>query len=199
MDKKKSYEFRLFLIRFFIIGMMAYIVEPVGQGLLYALKGVYSFVMGLDYMADFKAASIRQVGTLAFFVYCWAAIPFTFFTEPLKKVIKDNVLFPGFGRLVRGMIFGLLFMSIEFIAGLFLLLVLNMRAWDYSDIPFNIMGITTFAFFPAWTIGGMLGEWVHDRLLQIDDILLNPEGLSEEGIAVHQKKYEESIARKKRK
>ena len=40
--------------------------------------------------------------------------------------------------------------SIEFIAGLILIVWLGLAIWDYSNLPFNIMGQICLPFFFAW-------------------------------------------------
>lgn len=182
MSNIKNYQFRLFLIRFFIIGMSSYIVEIYFTGTISLVKAVHSYFTIPNYIFDLNQATQGNVGIFAFFVYCWAAIPFTFMTNPLKKIIKNDLIIPNAGVVLRGIIYGLVFMVIEFLIGLFMVYVLQIRAWDYRDLPLNVLGIITFAFLPAWTIAGMIGEWFHDRLLQIDDILLNPGSFNQNNI-----------------
>ena len=174
MSNMRNYQFRLFLIRFFIIGLTAYVIEVFFTGSVALIKAIYSVFTVPDYIFDFNKATRGYVGLTAFFVYCWAAIPFTFMTNPLKKMIKNDLIIPNAGRVIRGIIFGLIFMLIEFVIGFLMLYFLDFRAWDYRNLPLNVLGIITFSFLPVWTIAGMIGEWFHDRLLQIDDILLNP-------------------------
>ncbi|MCD4812320.1 putative ABC transporter permease [bacterium] len=182
MSNMKYYQLRLFLIRFFIIGMTSYIVEIYFTGTISLIKAIYSYFTVPNYIFDLNQATQGHVGIFAFFVYCWAAIPFTFMTNPLKKIIKNDLIIPNAGRVIRGIIYGLVFMLIEFVIGLFMVYVLHTRAWDYRNLPLNVLGIVTFSFLPAWTIAGMIGEWFHDRLLQIDDILLNPGLFNRENI-----------------
>ena len=79
-------------------------------------------------------------------------------------------------------------MSIEFIFGI-ILLAFNIRAWDYRNLPLNIFGVVTFSYFPSWTIAGIVGEYFHERLIQIDEILLNPLGHNHEKIGKAYRKY----------
>jgi uncharacterized membrane protein len=148
-------------------------------------------------------ATEGHVGIFAFFVYCWAAIPFTFLTNPIKNVIKDNLLIPKLGVLLRGIIYGFIFLTIEFVFGIVSLLVFQTRSWDYSHLPLNIFGVITFLYLPAWTLAGIIGEWFHERLVQIDDILLNPKGYNDDGIKIGYEKYtvftEQKALRKKNK
>lgn len=198
MKTIKYYKFRLFLIRFFIIGMMGYIVEIYFTGMLNLIKCIgASITQGIPF--DLPRAVMGKVGIFAFFIYCWAAIPFTFFTNPLKKLIKNDLLIPKFGILLRGIVYGFIFLGIEFLGGVFLLFVLKMRAWNYSHLPLNFMGIITLLYVPLWTVAGIIGEWFHDRLLQIDDILLNPKGYTDEGIKKGFANYKEYMIQRKSK
>jgi uncharacterized membrane protein len=191
------YKFRLFLIRFFIIGMMAYIVEVFFTGTIHLVKSIVACLTTQPCAFDLTEATQGHTGIFAFFVYCWAAIPFTFLTNPLKSLIKDKIIIPKLGVILRGVIYGLIFLAIEFIIGMFLLLVFNLRTWDYRSIPLNVFGVITFSYLPAWTLAGVLGEWFHDRLLQIDDILLNPHGYNGKGVKVHYDRYSKQIAQRK--
>jgi uncharacterized membrane protein len=184
------------MIRFFIIGMMSYIVEVFFTGLESTVREMSHLFTRPHYSFDFQLATQGHVGIFAFFVYCWAAIPFTFLTFPLKRLIKDNFIIPKLGILIRGIIYGLIFMSFEFAIGIFLLLVFHMRAWDYRRLPFNILGVVTFLYLPGWTIIGIFGEWFHERLIQIDGILLNPKGFNAEGIQKGFSDYQKHLARK---
>jgi uncharacterized membrane protein len=196
MKTIKYYKFRLFLIRFLIIGMMGYIFEVFFTGSVNLVKSIYAAITeGVPF--DFVKAVTGYTGIFGFFIYCWAAIPFTFLTNPLKKCIKNDFLLPKLGIILRGVIYGLVFMGIEFAGGLLLLWLFNMRSWDYSHLPLNIMGIITFLYLPLWTFAGIVGEWIHDRLVKIDDILLNPEGYTDEGIKKGFDRYQEHMKQKK--
>jgi len=190
MANLKHYQFRLFLIRFFIIGMTSYIVEIYFTGTISLVKAIYSYFTVPNYIFNLNQATQGHVGIFAFFVYCWAAIPFTFMTNPLKKIIKNDLIIPNAGLVIRGIIYGLVFMLIEFVIGVLMVYIFNTRAWDYRNLPLNVLGIVTFSFLPAWTIAGMIGEWFHDRLLQIDDILLNPGLFNHENILEGFNKYQ---------
>jgi hypothetical protein len=193
----KYYQFRLFLIRFFIIGMTSYIIEVFFTGTISFVGAIHDSFTIPNYALDLTQAAQGHVGIFAFFVYCWAAIPFTFLTNPLKHLIQDNLIIPKAGVVVRGIIYGLIFMAIEFVIGIFMLLVFHMRSWDYSNLPLNVFGVITFSYLPAWTLAGVIGEWFHDRLLQIDDIVLNPGLFYKEGIQKGYQKYTKNIELKK--
>lgn len=132
---------------------------------------------------DWAHATKGQTGILAFFVYCWAALPYHFLAGKLYNLIPNTMTynFPSWlqwlnakalGVVIRGMVWGLLFMVIEFIIGYLCKYVLGWNGWDYSKIPLNILGIVTFAFYPIWTVAGMMGEWLNLKLLDIDDVLV---------------------------
>jgi hypothetical protein len=178
--------------------MTGYILEVYFTGIVNLIKSIHATItVGAPF--DFVKAIVGYTGILGFFIYCWAAIPFTFITPPLKKLIKDDLLFPKFGVLLRGLVYGFIFLAIEFVGGILLLWLFKMRSWDYSKLPLNIMGVITFLYLPLWTFAGIVGEWFHDRLLQIDDILLNPKGYTDEGLEKGFAHYEKLIKQKKAK
>lgn len=188
MKTIRGYKFRLFLIRFFIIGMLSYVIEVFFTGTKNLIETIINCVKTPGMVFDINEATQGHVGIFAFFVYCWAAIPFTFLMEPLKKIIKDDLGLRKLGVLLRGNIYGLIFMGIEFIIGM-VLLAFNLRGWDYSKIPLNVFGVVTFTYLPLWTFAGMIGEWFNERLLQIDEILLNPKGYNHESLKSAYRRY----------
>lgn len=184
----QNYKIRLFLIRFFIIGISSYVVETFFTGTVQFIRTIVFCIRTPDCVFDINKATQGHVGIFAFFIYCWAAIPFTLFTAPLKSRINDDLLIPKLGIILRGVIYGLVFMCIEFVFGI-ILLAFNIRAWDYRELPLNVLGVITFVYLPSWTIAGIIGEWFHERLLQINEILLNPHGYTPEKINIAYKKY----------
>ncbi len=55
---------------------------------------------------------------------------------------------------------------IEFIGGYFLLKVLNIRLWDYSDRPGNVMGLICPLFSMIWAVIGAVYYWlVHPHII----------------------------------
>ncbi len=197
MKTIQDYKFRLFLIRFFIIGISSYVVETFFTSTVQLIRTIVFCIRTPDCNFDINKATQGHVGIFAFFIYCWAAIPFTLFTAPLKSHINDDFLIPKLGVILRGVIYGLIFMVIEFIFGL-ILLAFNIRAWDYRSLPLNVFGVITFVYLPSWTIAGIIGEWFHERLLQINEILLNPHGYTPEKIGKAYKKYYKQKEKKRR-
>jgi hypothetical protein len=115
-----------------------------------------------------------KTGIGAFLIYCWAAIPLTFLTEVGKKKFDIGV----FGRAA---VYGLIFMGVEFLTGFFAKYVCGGDpGWDYSNLPLNMLGLTAFSLFPIWMLVGGIAEFFHNRLTQIDDVLINPVDLNTE-------------------
>ena len=54
--------------------------------------------------------------------------------------------------------------SIEFVAGLILNVWLGLGIWDYSNLPFNIMGQVCLSFFFAWVALSAVAIVVDDYL-----------------------------------
>ncbi len=62
-----------------------------------------------------------------------------------KSIKNKNILFKAF-------IGGLIITLIEFITGLFLNVILKMSIWDYSSMPFNILGQICLPFTLFWIL-----------------------------------------------
>lgn len=78
-----------------------------------------------------------------------------------------NDLWPDGSPVVVILIIGFIMTAIEFIGGLFLLKVLNMRLWDYRKRWGNIMGIICPLFSFIWTaIGAGYYLFIHNIALR---------------------------------
>ena len=81
------------------------------------------------------------------------------------------------GKLFVIIIIAIVMTLIEFIGGLFLLKVLNLRLWDYRDRPGNIMGIICPLFTLIWgSIGAFYFLFLHNYV--IDEIIWLSKNLS---------------------
>lgn len=64
----------------------------------------------------------------------------------------------------QGVIGALIVTSLEFIFGLVLNLYLNLGIWDYSNMPFNILGQICLPFSIAWFFLSLIAIFVDDWL-----------------------------------
>lgn len=64
----------------------------------------------------------------------------------------------------QGVIGALIVTSLEFIFGLILNLYLNLGIWDYSNMPFNILGQICLPFSIAWFFLSLAAIFVDDWL-----------------------------------
>lgn len=67
----------------------------------------------------------------------------------------------------QGIIGALIITSLEFIFGLVLNLYLNLGIWDYSNMPFNILGQICLPFSMAWFFLSLVAIFVDDWLRYI--------------------------------
>lgn len=67
----------------------------------------------------------------------------------------------------QGVIGALIVTSLEFIFGLVLNLYLNLGIWDYSNMPFNILGQICLPFSIAWFFLSLIAIFVDDWLRYI--------------------------------
>ncbi|AFV02953.1 hypothetical protein UNSWDHB_611 [Dehalobacter sp. UNSWDHB] len=64
---------------------------------------------------------------------------------------------------MRGLVWLTAIWGIEYFSGLFLLKILGVYPWRYTD-PLAINGLITLSYAPVWFIGGLLFERVHRKL-----------------------------------
>ena len=64
----------------------------------------------------------------------------------------------------QGIIGALIITSLEFIFGLVLNLYLNLGIWDYSNMPFNILGQICLPFSIAWFFLSLVAIFIDDWL-----------------------------------
>ena len=67
----------------------------------------------------------------------------------------------------QGIIGALIINSLEFIFGLVLNLYLNLGIWDYSNMPFNILGQICLPFLIGWFFLSLVAIFVDDWLRYI--------------------------------
>lgn len=58
----------------------------------------------------------------------------------------------------------LLVTSIEFTSGVFLNIILNLKVWDYSQMPFNVMGQVCLTFSGLWFLLSIPAIYFEDFL-----------------------------------
>jgi len=70
---------------------------------------------------------------------------------------------------VRGFIYAVLILAIEYLSGWLLRSILGACPWDYRDAtPYHITGLIRLDYFPVWFVAGLIFERIHkvlDRLL----------------------------------
>lgn len=66
--------------------------------------------------------------------------------------------------ITQGVIGALIITSLEFIFGLVLNLYLNLGIWDYSNMPFNILGQICLPFSIAWFFLSLVAIFADDWL-----------------------------------
>ena len=64
----------------------------------------------------------------------------------------------------QGIIGALIITSLEFIFGLVLNLYLKLGIWDYSNMPFNILGQICLSFLIAWFFLSLVAIFIDDWL-----------------------------------
>jgi uncharacterized membrane protein len=88
-----------------------------------------------------------------FFVYGLAIV-----LEPVHNKIR------GMPIVIRGGVYAVLILLIEYSTGLFLLKLIGECPWDYGSGRYTINGITRIDYAPIWGMVGLLFEKLHDGL-----------------------------------
>jgi uncharacterized membrane protein len=126
--------------RFVIYGLLGWIIEIFWTGMGSLLKGNLM---------------------LSSFTYLWMFPIYgsAVFLEPVHDNIK---VLPWY---VRGGIWVVIILSIEYITGWILMSLLGSCPWDYSNVtPYHIQGLIRLDYIPAWFSAGLIFEIIHHRL-----------------------------------
>lgn len=80
--------------------------------------------------------------------------------EPLHDKMRDSVPAP-----IRGGLYALGFMAVEYASGRTLQTIRGQAPWDYTYATRHIDGLVRPDYFPLWAMGGLALERVHDILV----------------------------------
>ena len=72
-------------------------------------------------------------------------------SEFVYSVLDPSIAASVLGTVIIILVMGMTMVLIEFLGGLFLLKVMNMRLWDYRSRPGNVMGLICPLFSVIWT------------------------------------------------
>jgi uncharacterized membrane protein len=65
---------------------------------------------------------------------------------------------------IQMLLCGICVTALEFISGVILNLILKLNIWDYSNLPFNVLGQICLPFFFAWCLLGLVAIVLDDWL-----------------------------------
>lgn len=128
------------ILKFFIYGFLGLIVEIF-------FTGIHSFIS-----RDF---------TLIGHTYIWMIFIYGsgVFLEKIHDVIREKNI------IIRGGIWVVVILSIEFITGILLKNLIGIIPWDYSgSSPYAVFGVIRLDYIPYWFILGLIFEKLHDFL-----------------------------------
>ena len=136
-------------LRFFIYGLLGWAGEIIWTGVPKRLP------------IDWKLEGYTQWWTFPLY----GLIAFLY--EPLHDLLRPYP-FP-----LRGIIYAVGFIAVEFLAGLFIKLLTGKIPWDYAGrTRWQFMGATRFDYAILWFIVGLLLEPIHDYLVTVTPALL---------------------------
>jgi uncharacterized membrane protein len=125
------------IIRFFIYGIIGWIMEILWTGLGSLIKGDVT-LRGSTYLWMFP-------------IYGLAV-----FLEPLH----DKIRFMHW--ILRGFIWLVIIWFIEYLSGAFLDIMIGECPWDYSPCRYDISGYIRLDYAPVWITAGLVFEIIHD-------------------------------------
>lgn len=78
--------------------------------------------------------------------------------------------FPELPLLPRSVLGAMLVTTVEFSSGVYLNLVMKLNVWDYSAVPFNLLGQVCLGYFFLWIpvsgLGILLSLWLRHGLFR---------------------------------
>lgn len=125
--------------RFLIYGLLGWCLEILWTGL------------GSLFAGDVRLTS--QTYLWMFPIYGLAVL-----FEPLHDYIRPLPFWS------RGLLWMLLFFTVEYLTGWLLKNIVGTAPWDYSYAFFNIHGLIRLDYAPVWFCTGLIFEKVHDWL-----------------------------------
>ncbi|MDD4146134.1 MAG: hypothetical protein PHS83_03390 [Clostridia bacterium] len=98
---------------------------------------------------------------LSSFTYLWM-FPIYGLAVFLERVHDQIDNLPWY---VRGGIWVIIILSLEYLTGWLLLSFLGRCPWDYTDVtPYQIQGLIRLDYIPAWFLAGLIFERIHRTL-----------------------------------
>jgi uncharacterized membrane protein len=135
------------LVRFGIYGVLGWAVEILWTALGSTLSG--------------RQRGWRLAGT----PYLWM-FPIYGLLAPLYEPAHDALR--GRPRPLRALLYGIGFLSVEYLAGRLIRGLTGTCPWDYSGrARWHVHGLIRLDYAPAWAALGLLLEPVHDLLVQL--------------------------------
>ena len=134
----------------------------IGRSLI-SRAAIYS-VVGFAYEVAFSALHDRARGkpvrfrtsTWMFPIYALIAPLY----EPVHDAMRERVPAP-----IRGAVYGLGFLGVEYASGAALRSWRGEAPWDYTYARIHVNGLIRPDYFFLWALAGMMLEPLHDRLV----------------------------------
>lgn len=91
-------------------------------------------------------------------------LPIYALIQPLYEPLHHSLTRNRVPALVRGTVYAIGFMSVEYASGRLLQALRGEAPWDYSYATRHIDGLVRPDYFPLWAAAGLGLERLHDRL-----------------------------------
>lgn len=77
-----------------------------------------------------------------------------------------NGLYPALPRALRALLGAALICLVEFVCGVVFNIFLGQAVWDYSSLPFNLLGQVCLRFFAIWCVFAFFLALLFERVWQ---------------------------------
>lgn len=131
--------------RFIIYGLLGWCIEVLWTGFGALIKG-----------------DVKLTGQT--YIWMFAIYGLAILLEPIHDHIRN------WPTIMRGGIYTAFIFTIEYIAGWLLEIALGICPWYYTS-TYAVNGYIRLDYAPAWFFAGLLFEIVHDRLLELDNLM----------------------------
>lgn len=128
--------------RFLVYGLIGWCLEVFWTGL------------GSLYSGDIKLSGST-------YIWMFPIYGLAVFLQPIHDRIRHWPV------ILRGGVYSILILSIEFFSGLLLRVVIGVCPWNYGNSPYSFYGIIRWDYIVVWFFAGLLFERLHDFLDRI--------------------------------
>lgn len=141
-----------------------------GTWIRFAIYGILGWCVEIVWTAASSTATGRQPGwRLAGTTYLWM-FPIYGLLAPLYEPAHDAMR--AWPWLLRGVVYGMGFMTVEYVTGWLIRRIAGACPWDYTGrCRWHLRGLVRLDYGPLWAAFGLALEPVHDFLVRLTPLI----------------------------